>query len=96
MNWPQQQKADEVWGRTITNRQQKAKVASQMAQQLTHGDEVGIGSGATSFLTLNALAARRDKDGLAFQAIATSLEMELVCAALDIPVVSLRRERPDW
>ena len=95
MRWPEQN-ADTVWGRAIINRQQKMRVAEQVALQLKDNDVIGVGSGSTSFLTLKALANRRDKEGLHFRAIATSIEMELVCVSFAIPVVSLLNERPDW
>jgi len=90
------QDAEAVWGRDISNRQQKERAAAKIAARLKNGDVVGVGSGSTSFLTLKALAERRDIEGLEFRAIPTSIEMELVCSALAIHTTSLRVERPTW
>ena len=96
MKWTNELSRNASWGKTINNRKQKEMVAKKLALRLKSGDVVGVGSGSTSYLTLLALAARRDKEGTIFTAITTSIEMELVCAALSIPVTLLRVERPDW
>jgi ribose 5-phosphate isomerase A len=88
--------ADEIWGREIINSKQKEQVALQLAKRLNKGDVVGVGSGSTSFMTIKALAARRDKEALDFWAIPASIEMELVCGALEVPTVSLLTKSPDW
>ena len=84
------------WSGTIINEDAKREVAGQLAGELRDGDTVGVGSGSTSFLTLQALAARREKEGLSFVGIPTSLEVSWACAALNIPTVSLMERRPDW
>lgn len=96
MKWANTGKADVIWGRDISSLPQKQLVASKIALKLKNGDVVGVGSGSTSFVTLKALAERSDEEGLAFRAITTSIEMELVCAALAVPTSLLRVERPDW
>ena len=42
----------------ISNYDAKVKVARQMADRLRDGDVVGVGSGSTSMLALDALAGR--------------------------------------
>ncbi|HUD10195.1 MAG TPA: ribose 5-phosphate isomerase A [Candidatus Saccharimonadales bacterium] len=96
MKWTNTLANDPVWGREITHQHQKEQVALKLAQRLKNGDVVGVGSGSTSFLTLRALAQRRDKEGIEFRAIPTSIEMELACSALSVPTTLLRVERPDW
>jgi ribose 5-phosphate isomerase A len=88
--------ADEIWGRPIINKPQKIQVAKQMAKRLKNGDVVGIGGGSTSFLTLKALVDRRDKEGITFSAIPASLVIEFVCELLKVPVVTLKKRKPDW
>lgn len=88
--------ADKIWGREISNLKQKEQVAQRLAKRLKQGDVVGVGSGSTSFMTIKALAARRDKEGLDFWAIPSSIEMEQVCAALSVPTMSLLSQSPDW
>ena len=96
MKWPNKPAADLAWGREISNRAAKELAALRLAKRLKDGDTVGVGSGSTSFLTLIALARRREEDKLAFQAIPTSIEMELACAALGISTTTLKAARPDW
>lgn len=85
-----------LWGRPISNRQAKERAAAKVAKRLQGGDIVGVGSGSSSFLTLVALAKRRDQDGLAFTAIPTSIEMELFCTELLVPTTQLRTAQPAW
>jgi len=88
--------ADEIWGREISNPKQKKQAAEQLARRLKNGDVVGVGSGSTSFMTIKELAARRNKEGLNFWAIPSSIEMELICSALSVPSTTLLARSPDW
>src|SRR3989344_5168446 len=83
---------DEIWGRDITNLKQKQRAASTLAKRLKKGDVIGVGSGSTSFVTIKALAAKK----IDFLTIPSSIEMEQVCAALDIPTTTLLASRPNW
>jgi ribose 5-phosphate isomerase A len=96
VKWTNRLAKEAVWGREIINRQQKERVAAKLAKRLKNEDIVGVGSGSTSFLVLKALVQRRDKEGMTFRVITTSIEMELACAALSIPTTLLQVERPDW
>jgi ribose 5-phosphate isomerase A len=80
----------------ISNYDAKVKVARQMAERLHDGDVVGVGSGSTSMLALNALVDRAHVEGWKFSAITTSLEIEIGCAELGVKTSSLIQERPDW
>jgi len=80
----------------VDNEPAKRDAAQKMAQRLRPGDVVGVGSGSTSRLTLEALAARSSAEGLSWSAVATSHEVELACGAAGIPTVSLATSRPDW
>jgi ribose 5-phosphate isomerase A len=80
----------------IANYDAKVKVAHQMAARLGDGDVVGVGSGSTSMLALNALVDQAHTNGWTFSAITTSLEIEIACAELGVKTSSLLRERPDW
>jgi ribose 5-phosphate isomerase A len=84
------------WSKPIANEASKREVAQKLAAFLKDGDTVGVGSGSTSFLTVQALAERRRREGLSFVAIPTSLEVAMACAAGGIPTVSLIEARPDW
>jgi ribose 5-phosphate isomerase A len=84
------------WIGEISNREAKAAVARQLAQRLQPGDVVGVGSGSTAFLALEACAARATNEGFTFTAIPTSLETAQSCVAFGVPVSSLAAVRPDW
>jgi ribose 5-phosphate isomerase A len=80
----------------ISHYEAKMKVARQMAERLRDGDVVGVGSGSTSRLALNALVDRARSEQWTFSAITTSLEIEIACAELGVRTSSLIAERPDW
>jgi ribose 5-phosphate isomerase A len=86
----------QLWGGTVTNEAAKRAAATKMAERLAPGDVVGVGSGSTSHLTLQALVARARAESISWTAITTSLEMELACGGLGVPVGSLATLRPDW
>jgi ribose 5-phosphate isomerase A len=84
------------WVGDISNRDAKTAVAHQLAERLQPGDVVGIGSGSTAFLALEACAARAAAEGFSFTAIPTSIETAQSCGAFGVPVTSLAALRPDW
>lgn len=85
-----------MWHQPITNQAAKQKLARKMAERLHDNDIVGVGSGSTCFLALQALASHAKRLQLQFTAVPTSLEMELCCTGLNIPMVSLRTAQPLW
>jgi ribose 5-phosphate isomerase A len=80
----------------ISNRAAKEKLAAQVAQFLKDGDVVGVGSGSTSLLAIQAIGDRVSREHLHATAIPTSIEAELACIACGIPVTSLVSARPAW
>jgi len=80
----------------IANEPAKRAAAARMAERLRPGDVVGVGSGTTSWLTIEALADRADAEGIAWTAVPTSLESELACARRAVATGSLAALRPDW
>jgi ribose 5-phosphate isomerase A len=86
----------ELWAEGLANVDAKRAAAAQMAERLRPGDVVGVGSGSTSRLTIEALAKRSGSEGVLWTAIPTSYEVELACAAYGVPTVSLATARPDW
>jgi ribose 5-phosphate isomerase A len=80
----------------VANEEAKRAAAARMAERLRPGDVVGVGSGSTSRLNLDALAARSRTEGIAWTAVTTSLEMELACGRASVPTASLALARPDW
>ncbi|AEV82225.1 ribose 5-phosphate isomerase [Actinoplanes sp. SE50] len=85
-----------TWSGVIKNEEAKREAAARLAAELQDGQTVGIGSGSTSFLTLQALAARAAAEGIAFTAIPTSIEVANACAALGLRTATLNEARPDW
>lgn len=86
----------QLWAGAVANEEAKRASAAQMALRLRPGEVVGVGSGSTSLLTLEALAERGRAEGIAWSAVPTSLEVELTCAGYGVPVASLAASRPDW
>lgn len=84
------------WSREIINRESKQRVAEKVAQRLRDGDVVGVGSGSTSFLSLQAIVKRANELGYSFTAIPTSIEVALACTALKVTTTSLQASRPNW
>jgi ribose 5-phosphate isomerase A len=86
----------QLWPGPVANDAAKRAAAAEMAKRLGPGDVVGVGSGSTSRLTIEALAERSQAEGIAWTAVPTSLEVELTCAAHGIATGSLSVLRPDW
>jgi ribose 5-phosphate isomerase A len=86
----------QLWPTPVANDAAKRAAAAQMAERLRPGDVVGVGSGSTSRLTIDALAARARAEGIEWTAVPTSIEVELTCAAQGVATGSLAVLRPDW
>jgi ribose 5-phosphate isomerase A len=96
MEWPKSKSRDASWREEISNYEAKESIAQKMAARLRDGDVVGVGSGSTSLLTLHALVDIAKRQGFHFRAVITSLEMEIACAELVVPTLSLLEARPEW
>ena len=46
------------WGKEISNREEKQKVADKIASMVKDGDIIGVGSGSTAYLALLKIADR--------------------------------------
>jgi ribose 5-phosphate isomerase A len=86
----------QLWPGPVANEPAKREAAAQMAKRLQPGDVVGVGSGSTSRLTLEALVERSVAEGIPWTAVPTSLEAELACAGRSVPTAALSALRPDW
>jgi ribose 5-phosphate isomerase A len=84
------------WSLPISNRAAKEELGRQVAQNVRDGQAIGIGSGSTSYVAIEAIADRVRRDGLRVEALCTSAEVTLACAAAGLPVASLLQRRPDW
>ncbi|GEM_PF-91786 len=80
----------------VANIEGKRQVAQQMALRLRDGDVVGVGSGTTSLLAIQALGERAARERLRWVAVPTSLEAALAGSAAGAVVTSLELVRPDW
>jgi ribose 5-phosphate isomerase A len=84
------------WAGEISNREQKEAVARKIAERVKDGDVIGVGSGSTSFLALQAISEKVKSEKLNVMAIPTSHEVSLTCSILGIPTSTLLNARPDW
>lgn len=84
------------WGKEITNREEKQRVAARIASMVKDGDIIGVGSGSTAYLALIKIAERIRTENIQVRAITTSHEIKMACAKLGIPLTSLLEYKPDW
>src|ERR1700759_4342411 len=96
MNWESNLIDQLEWSAEIINRSGKEKVAREIAAKVKDGDILGVGSGSTSFLAINAIAERVKTEKLDIKAIPTSLEISMFCTKLGIPLTTLFEHKPDW
>ena len=87
---------DFTWSGKIDNLEAKRKIALHLADQIRDGDVVGVGSGSTSYVAIQAISERMKRDNLHCLAIPTSHEVAMACASLGIPIASLWEHHPDW
>ena len=84
------------WNGEINNLEEKQKIADKIALLAKDGDVIGVGSGSTSFLAIQAIAKRMKEENLKIKAIPTSKELGMVCNYLGIPTETLLTAKPDW
>ena len=84
------------WGKEISNREEKQKVADKIASMVKDGDIICVGSGSTAYLALLKIADRIRTEQLHIHAIPTSQEIKMACAKLGIPLTSLLEHKPNW
>jgi ribose 5-phosphate isomerase A len=96
MNWQSDIIENLAWSGNIINIEGKQKVADEIAKKVKDGNVLGIGSGSTSYLALLAIAKKVKEENLNIKAIATSIEISLVCSKLGVPLTNVYEHRPDW
>ncbi|MFZ4515301.1 MAG: ribose 5-phosphate isomerase A [Acidimicrobiia bacterium] len=84
------------WVGEIAHLEAKRSIANIVASRVSDGDVVGVGSGSTAFLALQACAEHAVHTGISFTAIPTSIETAQSCVAFGVPTTSLMGARPDW
>lgn len=80
----------------ISNLEEKQLVAEKLAALARDGQVIGVGSGSTSFLALQAIARRVTAEKMICRFIPSSREIHMTCLALGLNVASLLDARPDW
>ena len=96
MDWNENVVQKLEWNGEISNIEEKQKIAEKIAKIAEDGDVIGVGSGSTSFLAIQAIAKRMKDENLKIKAIPTSKEIGMVCNYLEIPTESLLTAKPDW
>ncbi|WP_293671434.1 ribose 5-phosphate isomerase A [uncultured Parabacteroides sp.] len=96
MEWGKTILSSLEWGKSISNREEKERVAKVISSMVNDGDIIGAGSGSTAYLALTKIAERVKNEQLRIRAIPTSQEIRMTCARLGIPVASLWEHKPDW
>ncbi|HWF10557.1 MAG TPA: ribose 5-phosphate isomerase A [Bryobacteraceae bacterium] len=94
MNWDKASR--EILTGSISSRAAKEELGQRIAEKVEDGHVIGVGSGSTAYLAIQAIARRVRAEGLRITAICTSAEVTLACVASDLPVGSLLQLRPDW
>jgi ribose 5-phosphate isomerase A len=95
MNW-ENTAVYHSWSMPISERAAKEELGRRVAENVRDGQAIGVGSGSTSYVAIQAIGDRVRRDGLRVEAICTSAEVTLACAAAGLPVASLLQRRPDW
>ena len=96
MKWENSLMREFTWSGEMANRDAKLRVGEKIALQARDGDVIGIGSGSTVYMALEALAGRIGRGELQVKVIPGSFETMMACIRLGIPQVSLWERRPDW
>ena len=96
MNWNDNVIQKLEWNGEISNLEEKQKIAEKIASIAKNGDVIGVGSGSTSFLAIQAIAKRVKEENMKIKAIPTSKEIAMVCNYLNIPTTTLIEAKPDW
>ena len=96
MQWDNSIVSQLRWSHAIENLEAKRRVGELLASKINDGDVIGFGSGSTSFVAIQAIAASLKQRRISCTAIPTSQEVSFACAALGIPTLSLVDARPAW
>lgn len=95
MNWEHAAPYNTFSG-TISNPAAKEELGRQIAARVQDGQVIGVGSGSTAYLVVQAIGERVRRENLTIAVVCTSPEVTLACAAVGLPIGSLLQTRPDW
>ncbi len=96
MYWDEKVVQKLEWNGEISNLEEKQAIAEKIAKIAKAGDVIGVGSGSTSFLAVQAIAKRVKEENLKIRVIPTSRELGMICNYLGLPVETLITAKPDW
>ncbi|MBI1328037.1 MAG: ribose 5-phosphate isomerase A [Alphaproteobacteria bacterium] len=80
----------------IKNAREKEEIAAKVASFVNDGDVIGVGSGSTAFMAIQAVAARVRGEKLNCLFVPTSRELQMACAALGLKTASILDVKPYW
>ena len=84
------------WKNNIGQKEEKIKLAERIAKRVRNGEIIGFGSGSTSYMAVEEIAKRVEKEKLSIKAIPSSKIIEDLCKELGIETTTLDKEKPDW
>ena len=84
------------WENNVENKEEKIKLAKEVAKRVKDGDIIGFGSGTTSYLAVKEIAKKIKEENLKIKAIPTSKIIEDLCKELSIETTTLDKDKPDW
>jgi ribose 5-phosphate isomerase A len=84
------------WPTTVTNLAEKTAVAERIAERVSDGALIGIGSGSATYIALWTIGRRVREESLSVRVVTASYETEAAALTLGIPTVPLGSVEPDW
>ncbi|RWZ58846.1 ribose 5-phosphate isomerase A [Halobacillus fulvus] len=96
MTWKNSLATQPNWSGEISRLDEKKSVAEKVSRFVEDGDVIGVGSGSTSYLAVQAIAERVKKEKLNVEAIPTSHESLINCSYFGLKTTTLASARPTW
>lgn len=96
MKWNNQMAQQPSWSGEISNFEKKKQVADKISGFVKNNDTVGVGSGSTSLLAIQAIAEKVKTEDLHVKVIPTSQEALWNCTHFGLETTTLAASRPDW
>ena len=96
MKWNENVVQKLQWNAEISNKEEKERIASVIAEKVKDGDCIGVGSGSTSYLATIAISKKIKEENLNVIVIPTSKEIRMLCSYLGLSVSSLIENKPNW
>ena len=84
------------WPASVANIAEKQAVAERIAERVTDGALIGIGSGSATYMALWAIGQRVKRESLTIRIATTSYETEVAAHTLGIATVPLGAVEPEW